>query len=174
MIDMMTWMDLAIIATICISIIIGLIRGFVREVLSVTAWVIALWATIVFSDNVAGWLSSYIDSKAVIMGVSFSAVFLSVLIAFTIINFLIFHIVKVTGLSGTDRLIGMVFGGLRGVLLIGILILVAHYFSFTKEVWWKQSQLIPYFKPMSTWIMNFIPKDFGLDEKLKEKAGDLD
>ncbi len=80
------------------------------------------------------------------------------LIACAIINYFITQLVDKTGLSGTDRMLGIVFGIARGVLLVAALLLVAHLTPMPQEDWWKESFLIPHFEPLEIWLNGFLPQ----------------
>jgi membrane protein required for colicin V production len=79
------------------------------------------------------------------------------------VNFLITHLVEKTGLSGTDRLLGVGFGFARGVLLVAIVLLAARMTSFPQSVFWQQSRLVPALTPIETWLAKYIPKNIQQD-----------
>lgn len=158
---MFNWADYTIISLIGLSVVISLARGFVREALSLISWIAAFWVAFTFYGLLAELLTKEIHSNTVRMVVAFSALFLITLIIGALINYLIGKLVDKTGLSGTDRLIGVVFGFTRGALLVTILLMLAKLTPMAQEPWWKSSVLIQYFKPVEIWLQDKLPKSLA-------------
>ncbi|MGB5211794.1 MAG: CvpA family protein [Gammaproteobacteria bacterium] len=160
----MLTIDYIIVAAFLVSVVIGLFRGFFREALSVLTWIAALWITLNYSDVLEPMLGS-IASPALKLWAARLLTFVLVLIAGGLLNALIGILVNKTGLSGTDRVLGMVFGGVRGVLLVGILILGFRLMELDQESWWEQSRLVPLGEPVALWLLeNFQAGMEQLDE----------
>jgi membrane protein required for colicin V production len=152
------WVDAVILAILGLSALISLFRGFVRETLSLISWVLAFWVALTFGHTLGElFLQKYINSPTVRLGVAFGGLFLVTLIACAIFNYFISQLVDKTGLSGTDRMLGLVFGIARGVVLVAALLLVAHLTPMPEESFWKQSLLIPHFEPLELWLKGFLP-----------------
>jgi len=164
----MSWIDAIIIGIIGLSALISLFRGFVREALSLAAWILAFWVAIVFCHPVSDLLTQYIQSPTLRLIAAFGGLFLVTLIFCTIINFIIGKLVDKTGLSGTDRMLGVIFGIARGVLLVAALLLVAHLTPMPEEEFWKESFLIPQFAPIEQWLQGFLPESMEKDFQLSE------
>lgn len=143
----MNWLDLVFLGIIAISVVISLVRGFVREVISVLVWVAAVWVGVRYSQPLAEWLARWIDSPTIRLVAAFAALFVITLVIGALINHFIAQLVGRTGLTGTDRSLGVVFGGARGVLIVGLLVLVAGLTAVPQERWWQQSQLAGWFTP---------------------------
>lgn len=155
----MAWLDLVFLGVIVISALISLFRGFVKEALSLLTWIVAgLIATRYFSV-LANYLEPYIGSPTLRMAAAFAALFLATLIVGGIINFIISTLVKTTGLGGLDKTLGIIFGGLRGVFIISMLVLVAGLTPIPQEAWWQSAMLPPYFNGIAEWISTLIPGD---------------
>jgi len=152
-----TWIDFTIIGVVLFSILISVIRGFVREALSLASWILAFWVAITFANPVAGLLENYINNPQLRMGVAFFSLFALTIILGAMLNYLISQVVKRTGLSGTDRVLGMVFGLSRGALIVALFLLLGSLSDFTQAPWWQQSTIIPVFKPISVWLKDFFP-----------------
>jgi len=165
----LNWLDYTIITIIAISALISLMRGFIREALSLASWIIAFWVGLTFAKNLSPMLQPYIHSDSVRYGIAFFILFVATLLLGAFVNFLITHLVEKTGLSGTDRLLGVVFGFARGVLLVSIVLLAARMTSFPQDTVWQQSRLIPTLSPVETWLAQYIPKDISQDIA-KQKA----
>lgn len=148
----MNWADLVLLGILAVSSLISIKRGFVKEALSLAAWVAAFVIAMLFSGSLATLLTNSIESPSVRNMVAFAILFALTLIVAAMANYLIAEVVKKTGLAGTDRMFGMVFGLVRGVIIImAILLLVPPIVPIDQETWWKQSALIPYFLTMESW-----------------------
>lgn len=153
----MIWIDYSIIGVIVFSLLIGVVRGFIKEVLSLATWGVALWVGLNFSRPFAALLEAQIAHPSARIAAAFGILVATTLILGALIGFLLNELVKKTGLSGTDRFIGMFFGIARGALMVSILILLAGFTPLPEDPWWKESQLIPHFQKLALWLRNFIP-----------------
>lgn len=154
---MLNWADYAIIGIIVFSALMSLIRGFVREAISLAAWIAAVWAAVHFSGTMAQIIAPYIKSSTLRVPIAGFILLIAVLLIGGLINFIIGTLVDKTGLSGTDRVVGMVFGGGRGVLLVAVLLLLAQLTPMPQSLWWSNSNLIPRFQPLEAWLKSLVP-----------------
>ncbi|MDO6805115.1 CvpA family protein, partial [Wenyingzhuangia sp. 1_MG-2023] len=106
----MAVVDWVILAVLGISSLISLKRGFVREALSLAVWIGAFVVARMFSGNLATLLTDYIETNSLRWIAAFVVLFLGTLAIGAMVNHLIVEVVRLTGLSGTDRILGMVFG----------------------------------------------------------------
>jgi membrane protein required for colicin V production len=151
----MNWADWAIVIVLTLSSVISLARGFIKEALSLVIWIVALVVANVFSNRLEFLLTDAISTPSLRAITAFILIFIAVLLIGALINFCIGLIVKATGLSGTDRLLGTVFGFVRGVFIIMIfLIYVPKYVPIKDDPWFQQSNLIPYFSPYGPAVQN--------------------
>ncbi len=150
----MNWADWVIIAVITVSSLISLKRGFVREALSLVTWVAAFIVARLFTDNMAVLLADYIDTPSARIVAAFALLFITTLFAGALINNLIGLLIRATGLSGTDRVLGMVFGIARGGVLVVVLVALLGMTPVIQDRWWQQSTLIPHFSVMEEWTRN--------------------
>lgn len=153
----MIWIDYSIIGIIVFSLLIGILRGFIKEVLALTSWAVAIWVGFNFSRPFAALLEAQIAHPTARIAAAFGILVVVTLILGAMIGFLLNELVKKTGLSGTDRFIGMFFGIGRGILLVSILVLLAGLTPLPEDPWWKESQLIPHFQKLALWLQNYIP-----------------
>lgn len=154
-----TWVDLVIIGIVFFSAIVSLLRGFVKEVISLASWVLAFWVSVVFSSQLAPLLPASIELPSIRLAVAFVVLFLLTLIVGAVINFLLSQLVKKTGLSGTDRSVGMIFGIVRGVLLVTVLVLLGGLTPMPQDPWWQDSVLIGYFEQLAVWAQDMLPAE---------------
>ena len=149
----MNWADWAIIGIFSLSCLIGLIRGFVREALSLIIWVAAVLVAKVFGGQLEILLVDQIESPSVRLMTAYAVLFIATLLLGAMLSYLIGALVRATGLSGTDRLLGMVFGAARAfIIVMALLILLPGFIPVNEEEWWQQAQLIPHFLACEEWV----------------------
>ena len=151
-----TWVDWAIIAIIAISSLISLKRGFVKEALSLVTWIIAGVVAWMFGGALSQHLTDFIEMPSARVIAGCAILFVATLLVGALVNFLIGELVRVTGLSGTDRFLGMVFGGARGALLVVVLTGLLSLAPVQQDPWWQQSSLLPHFLMVADWSKNLI------------------
>lgn len=149
--------DFFIIGIILLSTLISLVRGFIREALSIATWIVAIWIGFLFSGQLAGYLVNYIKTPSLGIIAGFAIIVMVTLVIGALLSRLMSAFVVETGLSGTDRMIGMIFGFARGVLLVSVLILVGSLTVFVHDPWWKASALIPHFMVVVDWLRSILP-----------------
>lgn len=154
------WLDLLIIGIMGLSGLVGLVRGLVREVLSLLAWGLAIWVGITFSGQAAVYLESSIAAQGARTVVAFGVLFLVTLMVAGMFGIVLTRLLETTGLSGIDRLAGLFFGVARGVLIITVLVYLARETPIPREAWWKESQLIPLFQSLALWFSSQLPPGF--------------
>lgn len=153
----MQWIDWAILIIISISAGISLLRGFVREALSLAGWILAFFVAKGFYISFSQLLVSYIETPSLRYAVAWGTLFLITLTASGLLNYIISRLVERAGLSGMDRIMGMTFGALRGVLIVSVAILALRAFTPVKEdIWWRQSQLIPHVEIIGNWFYDHV------------------
>lgn len=155
----MTWIDFAIIGVIFISCFISLIRGFVREALSLTGWIVSFLIAWQLHGSFSTFLHSSISNLNLRLIVAFFILFTLSMVMFTVINFFAGKIVQRTGLSGADRAIGVLFGFLRGVVLVSALVALAGLTQIPKTTIWQHSYLVIKFQAIAIWLTGFLPSD---------------
>ncbi|MCF6282900.1 MAG: CvpA family protein [Candidatus Polarisedimenticolaceae bacterium] len=157
----MIWVDYIIIGIIATSTLVSLIRGFAREALSLASWFISSFIAWTFFRDLAPHLAQWITTPSVRLGIAFAVLLVVSLLIGGLINFLIAKLIDMTGLSGTDRMIGMLFGALRGVLLVIIIVALAGLTLLASDPWWDQSTLIPYFQEFAIALKAELPDDIA-------------
>ena len=121
---MLTWVDIVLLAILGLSALVGLWRGFVVEVMSLAVWVAAFWLAFAFGDNVAALFEQAVQSPSARLFLGYAVLFIGALIVGGLATWLMGKLVQSTGLSGTDRLLGLGFGLLRGAALCCVLVLL--------------------------------------------------
>jgi len=144
----MAMIDFAMIGLIVLSTVIGLFRGFFKEALSVATWVIALWAAWKFGPQLADSMTVWLSTSVLRLWAARAILFIAVLLVGGLLNWLLGLLLHKTGLSGADRVLGMVFGLGRGVILMGLIIVILELMGSDETSWWQESKLIPYAAPV--------------------------
>lgn len=155
----MNWADIAILTIIGISAVISLFRGFVREVLSLVAWVAAFWIAFTFTGRASDLLLEHVSIPTARYVLAFIGLLVISLIATGIINHLIGRLIDKTGLSGTDRMLGVVFGLVRGVAVVGLIVFLAGLTPVPRDPWWHESVLMAHFQELALIAISFLPPD---------------
>lgn len=157
----LNWVDYVIIAIIGISVLISLIRGFIREILSLIVWILAFFIAFKFCGKLADVFIPYTQNSSLRLAVSFAILFFIVLILGGLISYLITAVIAKVKLSLFDRTLGMVFGFIRGILLIALLLLLISISSVKPGSWWTDSYLIPHFHGIVNWMHGFLPDELN-------------
>lgn len=155
----MNWVDYSILAIIGVSVVIGLLRGFTREVLSLIGWVVAVWVTLAYTDELEHLFVPYVETPGLRVALAVALLFVLTLLVAALVNYLLGRVIEKSGLSGTDRLIGVVFGFVRGCAFVAAFVFLAGLTSLPQDTWWRQSQLIHYFQDMALWLRTFLPPE---------------
>ncbi len=153
----MNWVDYAILAIIALSALISVLRGFMSEALSLLGWILAFWVAISFTEELAGFLAGHITVAPLRLGLAFFVLFVTTLLLTVLVNFLVSQLVEKTGLTGTDRVLGVVFGIARGAVIVAVLVLLAGLTTLPADAWWRESMLLGHFQQLAMEIRNLLP-----------------
>jgi membrane protein required for colicin V production len=155
----MNWADYTILAVLALSVLMGLVRGFVGEVLALGCWVLAFWLAWTFGPALARHFSGSISVPSVRVILGYAICFVAVLLAGAIVGFLMRKLVSGSGLSGSDRLLGMAFGLVRGFALLTLVVFIMGFTPFQRDPWWRESRLLPGFEGGAHWLGERLPAD---------------
>jgi membrane protein required for colicin V production len=144
--------DWGIVGVISISGLISLVRGFVKEAMSLVIWIAAFVVAMSFKEPVADLLVNFIALASIRQLAAWGGLFVGTLLLGAVVNFLLGKLVSSTGLSGTDRTLGLVFGVFRGLLIVlALVIALPQAVPVDKDPWWLASSLIPLFQGFEAW-----------------------
>lgn len=152
----MIWIDFTLIGLVFVSFVIGLLRGFIKEVFSSAFWILASWVSLSFSREFSGFLESTISYPPVRMFASFVALFAITLSLGGLIAFLLSVLAENTRLTFMDRFGGMIFGVVRGIIVVTVVVMLAGLTPLPKDSWWTESTLIPPFQTLAVWLLDHI------------------
>ena len=163
----MVTLDYIVLAIVLISAIAGLLQGFLREVCALVTWVIAFWLAWKFGPSLEPWLGGALRKAPYGLWAGRAIVFIAVLVIGAIIGAIINYFVRLSIFSGLDRLLGFVLGVFRGVVIVGVVIILAQAVRLDGEAWWKKSRLMPQLEPVADLLRSLagdrIPPRAGID-----------
>jgi membrane protein required for colicin V production len=147
-IEMLNALDLLLIGILLVSLIWGLFRGLVREVLALGSWVLAGWLTWRYGAKLGDYLMEWLSTERLSYFAGLGIVFISSLAAFTLISRVAYKQFRISGLTAMNRILGAIFGIVRGVVVSTLLLFGAQYSPATEANWYRDSELVPYFAPL--------------------------
>ncbi|AMV14072.1 CvpA family protein [Legionella pneumophila serogroup 1] len=152
------WVDIAIVAIIALSVLTGLFRGFVKELVALCVWILAIWLGFNYSQSLDPWLSSYIEEQSVRTAIGFIIILFATLFVGGVVNAILSFILKRAGLSGTDRTLGMGFGFLRGVFIVALIMVAVKMTSLPHQEYSQKSKLYARFDPVVALLYSHLPE----------------
>lgn len=183
-----TWIDYLVIGIFVLSMLVGLKRGFVREIIALCTLVAAFVIAITFSGKFADWMSGSAAAESIVnslarvfgqagvtdalslitLGLSFFILFILTMIVGEIINHMVSGLTKVTGIGLLDHVLGILFGAIRGFLLTVVVLFLLNLTSVPQEEAWTQSRLLPNFQTSIIWLANVVKPELQV---MKDKVG---
>lgn len=168
----MNSVDIAILLLIGISVLTGLIRGFFKEIIALGIWILGFWLAYQYSAATEGFLQPYIHDMTIRKVSTFLMIVFCTVISGGILNALLSFILKRTGLSGTDRLLGACFGFVRGIFVVSLLMTVMQMTSLSQDKIFKSSLLYARFDPLVSWFQARLPRVITQMEWLEKQHPD--
>lgn len=145
----MVTLDFIIIGIVLVSAFAGLMRGFLVSVCSLVTWVLAVWLAWKLAPGLVPHLGGALRVEPYGLWASRTIFFLAILVVGAIIGAIVGHFVRVSLFRGTDRFLGFLLGVLRGVVILGVLAILAQALRLDNEGWWKGSRLAPQVEPVA-------------------------
>jgi len=172
----LTILDVIVVAVVLISAVLAMVRGFVREILSVASWVAAAAAAYVFYPQVLPLVQPYFDNKTVATIVSAAAIFFVALIIASYITMKISDFVIDSRVGAVDRALGFVFGALRGLLLMIVALWFFNFLVREPQPWIANARTMPVLVSGGDWLISLLPPDFEswVQEKIRGTSGGSD
>ena len=154
--------DILIAVAIVISVIVGFARGFFKEAISVAALLFAIWAALFFGPAVGTVSSSWFSSEQLQVWFGRGLVFIVVIAIGGLLGWGVSRLVRMSVLSGMDRMLGSLFGAARGILFVALFIIGGQFAGFDNDEWWLKSRLISQFEVVADWIKVMAPQGLEL------------
>ena len=167
----MTGADVLILLVLLGSTLIGLLRGFVREAVSLAFWIVAIWAAWKFGPTVEPHLGGLLADPRIAPWVGRFVILMLVLLIGWVIGMLLSYFTRSMGLGPLDRAIGLLFGILRGMVLVGLMIIGGELLHLNQENWWGRSKLVPYGETVGDWLRAMVGERGEPWSKLERLTG---
>jgi membrane protein required for colicin V production len=148
--------DYLIIAAILVSALVGGARGFLREAIGFAAWIIALFIAWHFSDLIEPHLGGLLAGGAVRPWAARVIIVALILLFGSLFGAVLGHYVRLSIFSGMDRLLGFAFGALRGLVLVGVFVILGQLLRLDGEPWWRYSRLMPYAESIANGLRTLV------------------
>jgi len=155
----MSWIDVAIIAIIVLSALVGVARGLIRELISLATWIAALGLGYLYHKEAAELLVPYLSEPSVRPLAAFVAIALAVLILGAILGAFLTMVVDRIGLTWIDRALGLFFGAARGLVVVSLAVFLASLTPLPDEPWWKESRAVDELQQLADWMLSLVPPE---------------
>lgn len=155
----MNGLDYGILVVVAISAVVGLWRGFMRETVSLLVWIAAFGIAMSFSSLLADSMSAMIASPSLRAVMAFILIFVTVMIIGVIVNYLLASLLKKTGLRTSDRMLGGLFGIVRGMLVVALITIVVELTPLVDSESWRESTIVAYLQPVMGQMQKYFPAE---------------
>lgn len=153
--------DWFLLGLIVLSSAIGVMRGFIREAISLVTWLLGLWLAWTFADVVEPHLGGLLGQPGVKVWVARLIILVAVLLVGTLVGVVLTYFVRHSPFITADRVLGLFFGLLRGGVLVGVAVILGQVLELNQERWWAESVLLPYAEFLGDWIRHLVD-DIGI------------
>lgn len=156
----MTAFDYILLVLLIGSTLLSMTRGLVREIISLASWIVAFYVAINYSDVLARWLPHAISGEALRMIVAFIVLFIGTRIVMMFLAKLVSLVLRASGLTFMDRLLGALFGLAKGVLIALVLVLVCGLTRIPQQPFWRNAMFSPAAESVARSVMPYLPGYF--------------
>jgi membrane protein required for colicin V production len=152
---------------------VGYFRGFIRESIALLSWLVGLWVAWRFAYVINPWLGGALAEPGIREWMGRAIMLLIVLLAGSLVGSVVAHFARrAVGLAAMDRLLGAVFGLVRGVVIVGLLVLAGRAAELNNEPWWSETKSMPAAESVANWLEDYArPAAIELYEQATEEAG---
>ena len=167
----MTIFDYVVLGIFFVSIILSIVRGLVREVLSIAGWVIAFIAASTFAYDFEPYIPPELSGESLRIIAAFILVFIATLIISVMVTMLLNALIKNVGLGFIDRILGAFFGFVRALVIVLVLVLLAGLTALPQQFLWRQAMLSPTLEMLALQVLPWLPSDLSkhINYEKKEK-----
>ena len=153
----MTNVDYILAAAVLLSVLFGVVRGFLRESIALLGWLVGLWLAWRHAGVVEPYLGGALAGTELQQWVARSLVLLAVVVVAWILGALLSYLVQRSGLTlGVDRLLGGLFGLVRGAVIVGFAVMLGQAAELGAEPWWRESKLMPVGEELATVLRGYV------------------
>ena len=156
----MNWVDLTVVGILVVSAVIGRMRGFIKESLSLVGWIASFWVALTFSSDAARLLIDYIDASSVRLLTAFTGLLIFTLLLSALVRHFVIMAFNRAGLIDVDHSLGIAFGLLRGVAITALLVFVVEKTPVIDGSAWQNSLSVEYIEPLVSWLRDIVPAEF--------------
>ncbi len=157
----MTIFDYVAIGIVAVSLVLGLWRGVVGELIALAAWVLAFFVAIEFGAELGNLAFSGIADRGLRALAGCGALFVAVLVIMGVVRLAVRSLIKALGLSLSDRLLGLIFGLARGVLVCMVLVGLGALTPAPRQDWWRDAMLSPPLETAVLAVKHGLPEDLA-------------
>lgn len=148
--------DYLIVGVLLASMLLGMLRGFVREAVGLLSWLGGLWFAWRYAPELEPYLGGMVGQPPVSLWTARALILLGVLVIGWLIAGLLGYFLRHSALSVlVDRILGLVFGTVRGAVVIAVFVMLGEFVELNRVEWWKRSHMLPYASELASWIQNF-------------------
>jgi membrane protein required for colicin V production len=148
--------DYLIVGIMLVSLVLGVMRGFIRESVSLLVWLVGLWLAWHYAHLLYPYLGGTLGEPGLREWVARVLMLGLILLVGAALGALVSYLVSRTaGLATTDRLLGALFGLVRAVVIVGVFVIVAKGLDLDGERWWKSSHMMPYAEHAASWLERY-------------------
>lgn len=164
--------DIVVIGVFVISIVIGIMRGLIKESLSIASWIVSIWLAATFKVQAGELFAQYVNipNPTFRIWIGFGLVFVVSLFVFAVINYIVTKLLVRGPIKGTDRFLGIFFGAARAGLIVVAFMILFRGLGFSDAQWWKDSKFIPVLTPVADFIEPMVFDHLPKKEEGEEKT----
>lgn len=168
----MTGIDYAFVLVFLVSLLAGVLRGFIREAISLMSWLVGLWVAWHYAYVLNPYLGGVLATPGLREWIARILLLVGIVMLGSLIGALAaYFLQKAAGLAATDRLLGLLFGVMRGLVVIGAFVMIGRGLDLEGEPWWTGSKLMPYAEHAANWLERYAEPE--LEPLLEGAAGSV-
>jgi membrane protein required for colicin V production len=154
--------DYLFVVIVLFSVTAGAIRGFLREAILLLSWLVGLWVAWHYAHVVGPYLGGALDSPVLREWAGRIALLAAIVFAGSILAaFVAWLLHRNSGLAATDRLMGALFGVVRSLVIVGVVVMAGRGLAMQDEAWWESSRLMPYAEHAAAWLERYAEPAVG-------------
>ncbi len=166
----MTVFDLVLLAIFIISTVVGVMRGFIKEALSIISWILAFWLGYTYCVEAGEWLAQFasLGEGKLRNSAGFGLIFIGTLFVFAIISYAITKLIVRGPIKGIDRVLGIATGFVRAIAVSAVLLVLMQALGMNSSAFWKESKFVPHLIPAVDFTKQVLPKLWQSDQPLED------